>query len=269
MVSAASKQQSEVRDLYAEVETNSVSLVSSLPSGAVRGLATEALSRIARAGGGDDAHQSKPPKETITSLTTALVSGGQLVALRMIEDLRANGVCVEDIHLQYLAASARQLGEWWTEGRASFTDVTIGTGRIMAIIRSLAHAAKDTSLTGDRQAVFAAVPGEEHTLGLSVATALFRQMGWDIIRVVGATHDEVIDTYLQSRFRTICLSASGKHAEAGMIKLVIALRAEKPRSKLYLCGQIVRTCRKTLAAVSPDGMASEYDEAKKLLMAHA
>ena len=43
-------------------------------------------------------------------------------------------------YLEYLALAARKLGKWWEEDRVSFLDVTLGTGRIYAIIRAVSPA---------------------------------------------------------------------------------------------------------------------------------
>jgi len=97
--------------------------------------------------------------------------------------LRERGVTVESIFLDLLTPAARQLGQQWVTDECSCTDVAIALGRLQQVVRD--HSA---SLVQQRQALtregrrilLTSVPGEVHTLGLSIVSEFFMRAGWDV-----------------------------------------------------------------------------------------
>ncbi len=116
-----------------------------------------------------------------------------MLASECIERARAQGASVETVYLAYLAEAAGKMGVWWEEDEVSFVDVTFGTGQIYAITRGLKtlFCAPLANLT-QPQAFFAAVPGEDHFLGVSMAADLFRKHGWDIEFGCDLDHDAIV-----------------------------------------------------------------------------
>ena len=53
---------------------------------------------------------------------------------------RARGVSIEKLYLDLLAPAARYLGELWNEDLCTFTDVTVGLGRLQRVLRELSPA---------------------------------------------------------------------------------------------------------------------------------
>ena len=108
--------------------------------------------------------------------------------------------------------------------------VTIAAGRIYAILRILRL--KKQSPTSDlrRAAMFAAVPGENHTLGIAIAADLARDRGWDVEFFLGHSHDELVDILSKRDTLVIGLSTTTKRSQPALIKLIVALRISKPKS---------------------------------------
>ena len=78
----------------------------------------------------------------------------------------------------YRHPAARSLGDLWYADDCSAAEVTLGLGRIQALVRELGVAA---AMSGyDLPAVLVAPqPGETHGLGATLDSELLGRMGWD------------------------------------------------------------------------------------------
>ena len=105
--------------------------------------------------------------------------------------LRDRGVPVESIFLDLLAPVARHLGEMWERDLCTFSEVTLGLGRLQKVLRenSAAFEQFDSSQRreGARRILLMPCPGEQHTFGLSLVAEFFHRAGWDVITSFLAT----------------------------------------------------------------------------------
>ena len=104
------------------------------------------------------------------------------VAFSTIQALRARDVSVEKIYLDLLAPTARYLGELWEDDLCSFTDVTVGLGRLQRVLRELSPALGRSveHPSQGRRVLLLPSPGEQHTFGLVMVAEFFRRAGWDV-----------------------------------------------------------------------------------------
>ena len=115
----------------------------------------------------------------------------------------AEGVSIEAIYVDLLAPSARYLGDLWERDLCSFTDVTIGLGRLQRILReqSPAFSRTQTGVDDGRSVLLVPSPGEQHTLGLVMVGEFFRRAGWNVsggawtagVDAAGLVRDEWFD----------------------------------------------------------------------------
>ncbi|MEL7152001.1 MAG: cobalamin-dependent protein [Pseudomonadota bacterium] len=250
---------------YVSVQSRLRQLKSQLPTSAVATLAREVIRQIAQDGLVDGVRSPQHPE--IAKLCEALIADDDHAGAHFINDARSEGATIESVYLNYLAAAARLLGTWWEEDRVSFSQVTVGTSRMYAIMRSLRREMPVTALSPNRAAVFATVPGEEHILGVRMAADLFRKDGWEIDLLIGKTHDELVNAISGSEMVVIGLSASGASALEALSKLVLALRIKNPVLKIFVSGHIAEDCEDTLSLMDVDGVAADYATAKYLLEA--
>ena len=99
-----------------------------------------------------------------------------------IRGLRARAIPTERILLELLAPTARYLGELWDDDLCTFTDVTVGLGRLQRVLRELSPAlgrSVEHPVQG-RRVLLLPSPGEQHTFGLAMVAEFFRQAGWDV-----------------------------------------------------------------------------------------
>lgn len=105
--------------------------------------------------------------------------------------LRDRGVPVESIFLDLLAPVARHLGEMWERDLCTFTEVTVGLGRLQKVLRE--NSAAFGQFNGShhseegRRILLMPCPGEQHTFGLSVVAEFFHRAGWDVVTSFLAT----------------------------------------------------------------------------------
>jgi methanogenic corrinoid protein MtbC1 len=174
------------------------------------------------------------------AMAYALCDEDDGAASLLVDDLLEAGVSVGDVCLDHLAPAARRLGDLWDRDKLPFTDVTLASARIQAILRRLPADRTAVRVNHDRGAVFGAVPGEQHTLGVMMAADLFRRNGWDVGLMIGLTHDEMIARISRDDRRVIGLSCSGDHSYPALRRLLAALAKARPDAELLLSGQIVR-----------------------------
>lgn len=170
--------------------------------------------------------------ESVGSFCDALVQDDPGVALHFIDERRAEGVSRQDVYLGYIAAAAVMLGERWNEDLISLVDVTVATGHLYALMRSLRDegAAIRPAFDLRKRAVFATVPGEDHGIGITIAADLFREAGWEIDLQIGRDHDGLMEHIEQTAPGVIGLSFSTERRLGELMRLVVAMRIAVPNA---------------------------------------
>jgi methanogenic corrinoid protein MtbC1 len=208
------------------------------------GFAETALARLCaetRPGEGGGTARSVLGDPCAAAMAYALCDEDDGAASLLVDDLLDAGVSVGDVCLDHLAPAARRLGDLWDRDKLPFTDVALASARIQAILRRLPADRGGPRVHHARGAVFGAVPGEQHTLGVMMAADLFRRSGWDVGLMVGLTHDEMIARISRDDRRVIGLSCSGDHSYPALRRLLAAVAKARPDAELLLAGQIVQT----------------------------
>jgi methanogenic corrinoid protein MtbC1 len=111
-----------------------------------------------------------------------MLSHDEEPSFRAVMSYRARGVSIEELYLELLAPVARYLGELWDEDLCTFTDVTVGLGRLQRVLRELSPAFGSSveHPTSGRNALLLPTPGEQHTFGLVIVGEFFRHAGWSV-----------------------------------------------------------------------------------------
>lgn len=228
---------------------------------ALETIASEVLQRFAA-----EAERKKVVSK-ITATQSELEKFGALLlgpseeaAHDFINDIRDKGVPIDVIYLSYLAGAARMLGTWWEQDKVTFLDVTFGSVRIYSIMCALSRSFTSEFPIRSRSAVFATVPGETHTLGVSTAADLLTKRGWSISVITGRNLDDLIDEIAAGDGRILGLSAGGSHATDSLAKLIVALRIRLPETKIVVGGQILAEGRSAVLEMKPDAIASTMPE---------
>jgi methanogenic corrinoid protein MtbC1 len=236
-------------------------LTTTLPEDAVHSLAHEVIGRLStqlRSSGKDG---RAPSPEEIQRLCNALLSSDAGASANMLSQIQSQGTSIADIYIFYLATAARRLGEMWEADEISFLEVTIGASRILAILRALRDLFQSSRPMRERSALFAAVPGEQHTIGITMAADLFRREDWDIELIVGASHEEIIDRLVDSDASVVGLTAHGEKSLGPLLRLIPAIRIANPAGRILLCGTIGAFSDDILSLTGADGFADDITSA--------
>lgn len=212
-----------------------------LPEEAVSALAREVVRRLAFRMPHALKKEDMPTLSDIEQLCGALLSKTDDAADNFILSARRDGVALEAIYLGYVAGAARRLGEMWDNDDISFIDVTLACGKLYRIIRGLRHVIAPGILSDrdDWPAMFALVPGETHTIGIEIATDVFRREGWDVDMMVALDHDTLIEQSERRNYKAIVLVANSDGMLEALARLVLALRISQPLAHVIVAGNIL------------------------------
>ncbi len=220
-------------------------------------------SRAMRLAEGGDVH--RPSTSEVQVLCNALLHPDPSVAREMVRSLQARNVTLEILFQAYLGPASERLGTMWDNDRISFGQVTLGVSRILELVHKLRAALPPAKITKSDMVLFATVPGETHSLGVEMATELFRQRGWDVEVMVGGSHGEIIERIDSNRYLMLGLSASGRRTAEALAVLIHSVRTVDPSLYIVASGVVVREEPDLLALAQPDYSVSSVDDALLLM----
>ena len=116
----------------------------------------------------------------VAELASFAIGPDPRAAMDLVADLLRRGEGFEHVLLDVLAPAARLLGDLWREDVCTFTDVTIGLSRLQQILRSFGTGFEAEAGENAGRILLATVPGEQHSLGISILEEFFRREGWQV-----------------------------------------------------------------------------------------
>ena len=220
------------------------------PEDCLIGLARTAIARIAE-------HGPRPPvAPNAAAFARAALSPDLSAAEALLRRALQAGVPVEELCTVHLAGAARLLGTYWEQDRVGSAQVTIATARLGALLRELHDGAAEIGPREVGRAVFAGVPGEQHTLGLLLATDLFRRAGWTIDLILGRDHAALVADIARATPPILCLAAASRQALSPLLRLTDALQVQVPETRIVICGQLAGR-QPSLAKLTGVALASD------------
>jgi methanogenic corrinoid protein MtbC1 len=182
-----------------------------------------------------------------------------------IDAKRQDNVSDDTIYADLLAPSARLLVDLWRQDEVSYTEVTIGLGRLQQLVRGL-----DTSTpyNGEndpmsRSSLFAPCPGEQQTFGFFLIEELFRWSGWRTWIETSATKDELAANVRCRWFDMLCLGVSRSDNFEDVAATIRSVRRASRNRDLFVLvnGRPFVERPETVASVGADACASSGPEA--------
>lgn len=229
---------------------------------ALEELAREVMIRMAKRG-----RAVQPPRPThpepadIDALCHALVARTPMGANAMMMDLQAEGYSLDLLYSRYLAPAAERLGAMWKTDDLTFIEVTLGVGRIYDLVRLLRDQLPPTRITRAEPVVFASVPGDQHGVGIEMAAELFRQHGWDVRLLVGASHEDILTEIDRVACLVLGLSSGGRETAEALTRLIHAVRVAYPTLFIIVSGKIVLEEPDLVDLIGPDSVAATVEDA--------
>lgn len=177
----------------------------------VDALAVQVAARLNTAVFGSGRGETRFSVNFVRAFAALLLEDRYDVAERLMLRLCAGRKSYIEIADTLLAGVARSLGTRWEADEVSFADVTLVMGNLLRLRRALSEA--DVNATADGRGatvLFAALPDQSHTLGLTLAAEAFRRDGWSVKLLLNAPADEIVDHAKTRRPDMIGLTA-GRH----------------------------------------------------------
>ncbi|MCL5776137.1 cobalamin B12-binding domain-containing protein [Limibaculum sp. FT325] len=249
------------RDAYEEIIDEFSDLRTRLPRRTLELVSREVVARLKARYEHMNTAVRNVGEADIHDLCIALISEDHQEASRFVALLYDRGVLLESIYLGYLAAATARLGEWWEADRVTLADVHLAAGRILVIMKSLKRAQPHVTTDVARRATFALVPGEQHSVGLTMAAELCRRTGWQISVLNAETHDGLLAEIEREDCGFVGLSASGLRSHQALARLIAALRVWKPGLFIVVGGQLAQRFPQMVGRLGANALASDPLEA--------
>lgn len=136
-------------------------------------------------------------------------------------------------------ALAMRIEALWHAGRLGYAEVIAAFRTLERRVARAEHAlAPRVSDPPRGHALVAAAPGEQHTLGASVVSALLARDGWSVSRHPTGAAETLMATAGAMRYDLIGLSVGHDDALFGLGDLISGLRARCPGALVVLGGSV-------------------------------
>lgn len=218
------------------------------------------------------AASSLPPPmltdEHIRTLSDLAIDGDAEGSCAYVRSLVADGATAEQIFLDLLAPCARWMGQLWEEDRYSFSQVTVGLWRLQRVLHE--HAASPGQCmrlnAENRRALLAAVPGAQHTFGVSMLAEFFGRAGWEVDCEPQSSWADLQNQVSNGWFDLFGLSVSTSDSIASAASAILDLRQRSANPQLFvMVGGPMAVQMPDLAQLcGADAMASDARDALNL-----
>lgn len=237
---------------------------------ALRVLAREVILRVSRTGAAVVPQSVRPSGAEIDALCDALLSMDDRAGSDMVLAARLGGMSADHLYHAFIAEAARRLGQRWDRDEATSAEVILAAGRIYTILRELrtVFLAEHLGAPPGSGAVFAAVPGEVHGIGATIAADTLRRKGWEITLLIGHGHSALVEEVAARRPTMVGISVTQSAMTFAVARLIVALRVRCPQVWVLVGGRAVAEDPDLARIVDADAGARSIEEGMALMEAH-
>ena len=175
------------------------------------------------------------------------------------------GVSVDTVFLDILAPAARHLGVLWDRDEVDFVDVTMALWRLQEVVHEVGARSPGAAERrgGERRALFAAMPGEQHGFGALMVEEFFRRAGWTTASEPGAGEAELLDLVARRWFELVGLTVTCGDDMASLSRFIAALRARSrnPSIGIMVGGRVFVEHPELAGACGADATAADGKQA--------
>jgi MerR family transcriptional regulator, light-induced transcriptional regulator len=218
-------------------------------------------SRAAQARSGEPACNGRfrVTAQSVAQFTRSVLAKDTSPALAYVEIAMSQGLPLEAIYLDLLAASARHLGLLWDDDLIDFAEVTIALGRLQQIVRELDQRAPcGVGPPADRhRALILPVLGNQHTFGSLMAGEFLRRAGWGVRSLAPRSSGELTNLLREQWFAIVGFSASCD-GQLSVLSDQVRQAREASRNRrigIMVGGPVFAASPQLVAKVGADGTA--------------
>ncbi|MEE4153791.1 MAG: cobalamin B12-binding domain-containing protein [Erythrobacter sp.] len=185
-----------------------------------------------------------------------------------VDRMLGAGLGVETLYVEVLAPAARHLGEMWERDECDFIDVTMGLWRLQEVMRDVAARAPAgvSPLAERRSALFAPMPGDNHSFGAQMIDEVFAHAGWSSAVLASARRRELLDHLARSAVDLVGLTVSRDCPISALASLITAIRSVSlnPHVRIIIGGHVINQDPGIVAKVGADGTGVDAKAALEL-----
>ena len=216
----------------------------------------------------DRVRTNLPTQEEIARFAQLCIESDADAPDTFVQSLIAEGLASDAIFLHLLAPAARHLGYLWDEDMCDFTQVTIGLVRMQQMTLRLGsefQQQRKLAMDGMR-ALFAPVPGSQHTFGVLMVSEFFRREGWQVWMELGSSESVLLAAVEKDWFDVIGLSVGIEAHVESLTDTIrhIRLSSANRNAKILIGGPLLAVSPDLYKEVGADGAASDAATAVEL-----
>jgi methanogenic corrinoid protein MtbC1 len=216
----------------------------------------------------DRVRTNLPTQEEIARFAQLCIESDADAPDTFVQSLIAEGLASDAIFLHLLAPAARHLGYLWEDDICDFTQVTIGLVRMQQMTLRLGsefQQQRKVAMDGMR-ALFAPVPGSQHTFGVLMVSEFFRREGWQVWMELGSSESVLLAAVEKDWFDVIGLSVGIEAHVESLTDTIrhIRLSSANRNAKILIGGPLLALSPDLYKEVGADGAASDAATAVEL-----
>ena len=216
----------------------------------------------------DRVRTNLPTQEEIARFAQLCIESDADAPDTFVQSLIAEGLASDTIFLHLLAPAARHLGYLWEDDICDFTQVTIGLVRMQQMTLRLGsefQQQRKVAMDGMR-ALFAPVPGSQHTFGVLMVSEFFRREGWQVWMELGSSESVLLAAVEKDWFDVIGLSVGIEAHVESLTDTIrhIRLSSANRNAKILIGGPLLALSPDLYKEVGADGAASDAATAVEL-----
>ncbi|MEM6973070.1 MAG: cobalamin B12-binding domain-containing protein [Pseudomonadota bacterium] len=192
-------------------------------------------------------------------------------AIALMRQCVVSGMRAERLADDVITDVARALGEAWEEDTCDFVRVTFGSGLLAEVLRELRDLdpprVPPTRRDGPRRSILLTpVPGEQHTLGVSVLADIFERAGWTVARAHPQDDAALMAQIAMESFDVVGLSIGATRALEDGDTLVSSIRrmSRNRDVRVIAGGAAFLRAPDRASALGADGIADDAAQAVEL-----
>lgn len=194
------------------------------------------------------------PAPTLQEFIRAVRLKDEAPSRDMIAALLASGLTASTLLIDLITPAAREFGRMWEEDSCTFFEVTLTSGRLQSLIHELRAGMTPLSEPSGRSALLCGLPGEDHTLGLSILAEYFTLDGWAVTIGPPFLNVDPADLASQAWYDVIGFSVARDEALLPLKRTIARTRKQSlNRNALFMVGgRAIDADPETIALVDAD-----------------
>ena len=209
-----------------------------------------------------------PTEEEIAHFSALCIATNQDAPDIYVQSLMSEGLNSEAIFLHLFAPAARHLGFLWEYDLCDFTQVTIGLVRMQQLTLRLGiEFQKKRKLAMDgMRALFAPIPGSQHTFGVLMVSEFFRKEGWQVWMELGSSESTLLEAVAKDWFEVIGLSVGTETQVDSLREIIRRIRgcSANRQVKILIGGPLLVLSPDLYKEVGADGASADAASAVDL-----